>query len=102
MSFYDPPDFTVSGDPNLCPAKLLYANTVTLNNFVSDSGGDGKYLSWQTNDNTNIALYTVTIRTVNACSNAALSYTLEVISPCSNQLLQIDPLDLKFTSPALV
>ena len=49
--FYDAPPFTV--DP-ICSQAMVYMNTVTTNNFINNSAGTGKYLSWQTNDDLNI------------------------------------------------
>ena len=44
MGDYDMPAFTVSDAT--CPQTLTYTNTVTVNNFVNDFGGTGKYLTW--------------------------------------------------------
>ena len=40
---YDAPAFTVDAS---CPQTMTYTNTVTTNNFISNSAGLGKYLSW--------------------------------------------------------
>lgn len=74
-----------------------------MNNFIDDNGSDGKYLTWQTDENANVALYTVTIIATDTCAKQEqVSYTINVATLCSSQILQIDPSDLKFTSPALV
>lgn len=99
MGDYDAPAFTIDA---ACPQTILYSNTVTLNNFINDNAGVGKYLTWQTSDDLNIAQYTVTISATNYCVTASQTYTLDVQSVCNGQLLQIDIGDVNFTSPALV
>lgn len=99
MGDYDPPAFTI--DPP-CGQTIVYTNTVTINNFVNDNLGDGKYITWQTADDLNIGTYTVTVTGTNYCQTGVESYILDVRSTCEGQLLQIDPTDLKFTSPALI
>lgn len=73
---YDAPDFTV--DP-ICPQDLTYNNTITpANTWITDNAGVGKLVSWQTNDEINKNIYTVTIGVTNICVSALLSYTLDV------------------------
>ena len=81
---------------------ITYTNTATTNNFIVDNGNDGRYLEWETSDDLNIASYTVTISATNMCVTASASYTLEVRSVCEGQLLEIDPSNAKFSSPALI
>ena len=48
---------------------MYYTNSVTVNNFINNFAGQGKYLTWQTNDDLNIAQYTVTIYATNYCAS---------------------------------
>ena len=53
---YNAPAFTVDAS---CSLTIVYTNIVTTNNFISNSLGVGKNISWQTNDDLNIKQYTV-------------------------------------------
>ena len=63
---YNPPPFTV--DP-ICPQNLFYTNSVVSNNFISDNGGVGKIVGWETSDPLNYGSYTITITGHNGCSS---------------------------------
>lgn len=76
---YDAPSFSI--DP-ACPQTLFYSNSASPNTFISDSAGTGKFLTWQTDADTNIGPYTVTITATNYCQSASQSYTLDVKSVC--------------------
>ena len=61
---YDPPPFAV--DPT-CPLSLVYTNIVVPNNFITDNGGVGKVVGWETSDTLNVGSYTITITADNSC-----------------------------------
>lgn len=60
---YDAPPFTVDA---ACPQIMTYSNTIApVNTWIDDSAGIGKLVSWQTLDEVNVNLYTVTIDATN-------------------------------------
>ena len=86
--FYDAPPFTVNAS---CSQPMVYTNNVSTNNFISNSAGTGKYLSWQTNDDLNIRQYVISINATisfaanSICASATNSYMLDVRSVCEVQ-----------------
>ena len=66
MGDYDPAFFTIDAS---CGQGLYfdYINVVTTNDFIDDTYGYGKYLSWETTDNSDVGTYTVTISATNYC-----------------------------------
>jgi len=68
---------------------------------VSDNLGVGKQISWQTNDEINVDVYSVTISATNVCQIGAETYILNVLSACKVQNIDIDVSNLIFTLPAL-
>ena len=65
-SSYDPPIFT-SG-PSCAVEPYTYRHKITpAQSFMTPNGGTGKLLQWQTNDEINVAQYTVTIKATSAC-----------------------------------
>ena len=83
---------------------MYYTNSISPNTWITgftDNNGDGKIVSWQTNDEANVAQYTVTIDVTNGCSSDQLSYTLDVRTACEIYVHTIDLSDTIFTSPAL-
>ena len=49
---YDAPAFTVDAS---CPQTMYYTNSISANTWITgftDNSGDGKLVSWQTNDET--------------------------------------------------
>ena len=59
---YSVPAFTTT---TLCADALIYTNSIAPTNTwitgVTDNSGNGRDVSWQTNVEANVALYTVTI-----------------------------------------
>ena len=99
LDSYDAPAFTV--DPS-CPQDMTYTNTITpANTWIDNNGGDGKLVSWQTNDELNKNIYTVTIDVTNICVSDSLAYTLDVKSLCKVQQMSIDSAELNQGPPAL-
>ena len=84
---------------------MVYTNSVSANDWISgftDNDGVGKIVGWQTDLQSKIGQYTVTVEAWNTCVTGTASYVLEVITVCNKMLLQIDTANLIFTSPALV
>jgi len=62
-------------------ADLVFSNAITTHTWITDNSGSGKSVSWQTDDDSQVAQYTVSITGAasNSCQNSATtSYVLDV------------------------
>ena len=88
-----------------CLQTIDHSNSVSPVNTwltgLTDNLGVGKLISWQTNDEINVAVHTVTISATNVCQVGAETYILDVQSACKVQNIDLDVSNLIFTLPAL-
>ena len=88
-----------------CLQTIDHSNSVSPVNTwltgLTDNLGVGKLISWQTNDEINVAVHTVTISATNVCQVGAQTYILDVQSACKVQNIDLDVSNLIFTLPAL-
>ena len=71
---------------------------------VSDFGGTGLTVGWQTNDDLNSGFYSITLAGLGKCSQAPIevNYQLEVMPICKAIQLEIDLPGTIFLFPSLV
>ena len=62
---YDAPSFAT--DPTCEDQLIVHTNSVSFNTFITDNGGVEKKVSWQTDDELDIGLYTITINAATSC-----------------------------------
>ena len=62
---YDAPPFTT--DPTCVDQLIVHSNSISLNTFIIDNGGLGKKVGWQTDDELDIGLFTITINAATTC-----------------------------------
>ena len=103
LGSYDPPTPFTSSSAD-CQADLVYTNVVTTHTWITDNSGTGKALSWQTDDETQVVTYTVTITGSPSAScpgSKTTSYDLDVQSACNVLTPTIDVATSIFASPAM-
>ena len=92
------PPFTYS-DP-LCSGHEEFTNVVTpVNNWISgisDNGGKGSLVGWQTNIETKVGVYEIAINNFIGCKRTTVNYKLNVLTQCLITPITIDSKNIIF------